>query len=292
MAKGRTEVKILRALSGQDNIYTIPKLYVRMTACHVRALILNQIIFYSDKSTRHEDDWFDKSYSEWERETFVKERTLRRIFKEFSKRGWCDTKVELIEGQTKLICRPHIDKILEDAELSLEANTIGQNDRTPQTNCPNPPDKLSVPSYTDEYTDEYTDYSLAHESEKPVSTYPETYYQTPEETKQHLSEQKESDESFEAFWHMYPVKKGKQRAKVSWFSNRCYKQVHMILTKLDEQIHKDRQFIEGYPPHPTTYINNKGWEDEITPLRETKKPSFNQLDQNSDWHKEFHKDRF
>lgn len=129
--------------------------------------------------------------------------------------------------------------------------------------------------------------TLAHESEKPVSTYPETYYQTPEETKQHLSEQKESDESFEAFWSMYPVKKGRQRAKVAWFSSRSYKHVHMILTKLDEQIHKDRQFIEGYPPHPTTYINNKGWEDEITPQRK----SIGIAKQSSpDWAKDLHLD--
>lgn len=136
--------------------------------------------------------------------------------------------------------------------------------------------------------------SCAIEKKEQESAYQETYFPSPENITQHLSEQEESDETFEAFWQLYPIKKGKKRAKAAWFAQRCYKDVHMILTKLDEQVRKDRQFLDGYPPHPTTYIHGKRWEDEVVPPAPSrvKRQSFAELDQNSDWHKEFHKDRF
>lgn len=130
-----------------------------------------------------------------------------------------------------------------------------------------------------------------NEQKTQLSTYPETYYQTNQELSEHISEQKESDDTFEAFWQMYPVKKGKQRAKVAWFSQKCYKQVHMILTKLDEQIKRDRQYLDGYPPHPTTYIHGQLWNDEITPPPQTGS-KIQQLDHNSNWHEGFNEDRF
>lgn len=152
-----TLVKLLRKLSGQENCYTIPKLYVELTKCHVRALILNQIVFYSDKSTRHEDGWFDKTYQEWEAETFVKERTLRNILKEFKERKWCDSKVELVNGVTTLCCKPYLENILSDIKTILDDDTPGKICRTPRKNLPNPPEKFAVPSYTDNNPDKNTD---------------------------------------------------------------------------------------------------------------------------------------
>ena len=119
--------------------------------------------------------------------------------------------------------------------------------------------------------------------------YQETYFPSPENITQHLSEQTESDETFEVFWQLYPVKKGKQRAKVAWFAQRCYKDVHMILTKLDEQVRRDRQFLEGYPPHPTTYIHGKRWEDEISPVV-VHAPSNQKPKNNPNWADDLHLD--
>lgn len=103
--------------------------------------------------------------------------------------------------------------------------------------------------------------TLAQESQKneSPSPYPETYYPL-------NSEQNESDETFEAFWEMYPKKKSKLRAQAAWHSQKCSKRVHEILAKLDEQVKKDRQFIEGYAPNPDKYIHQELWNDEITPL--------------------------
>ncbi|HIC7359212.1 TPA: hypothetical protein ACW6D3_003205 [Legionella pneumophila] len=119
-------IKLLRSLSGQENCYTIPKLYVQLTQCHVRALILNQLIFYSDKSTRHDDGWFYKTYDDWYKETFVKERTLRNIIKEFKQKNWCESRIELVNGKTTLMCRPLLENILTDIQEILEESTTGK----------------------------------------------------------------------------------------------------------------------------------------------------------------------
>ena len=134
--------------------------------------------------------------------------------------------------------------------------------------------------------------SCASEQKTNISSYQETYYRNTEESIQQLSEQNESDITFEAFWEMYPVKKNREKARVTWFSNRCYKDVHEILTKLQEQKEKDRQFLEGYAPHPTTYLNDKRWLDEIV-AKETKPHIAQAVDVNStDWAKNFDKDMF
>ncbi len=153
-------IKLLRALSGQENTYTIPKLYVRLTECHVRALVLNQLVFYSDKSTRHDDDWFDKDYEEWEAETFVKERTLRNILSEFKKKRWCESRTIKVKGKRKLLCRPLLENILSDINKMLEKDPLKPKVKT----CPNrkilpdsQPENFAVSIlYTDKTTDKTT----------------------------------------------------------------------------------------------------------------------------------------
>ena len=70
--------------------------------------------------------------------------------------------------------------------------------------------------------------------------------------------------TFDNFYSAYPIKKSKQQAIKSWknLSN-------------DDQIlavEKTQQFISGIasginPPHPSTYLNNKRWEDEAAPMK-------------------------
>lgn len=161
-------VKLLRKLSGQENCYTIPKLYVQLTECHVRALILNQLVFYSDKSTRHEEGWFDKSYQEWENETYVKERTLRNIFKEFKEKNWCDSRVELVNGVTTLCCKPNLENILSDIKEILDNEPSGKFCRTPRKNFPNPPANFAVPTNTYNNPDKNTD-MCGENSTQPIN---------------------------------------------------------------------------------------------------------------------------
>ena len=70
---------LLVAFSGQGNILSIQKEYLVLCDYDYEAAVfLSQIIYWSDKSYL-EDGWIYKTYAEWEKELFIKERKLRRL---------------------------------------------------------------------------------------------------------------------------------------------------------------------------------------------------------------------
>ena len=58
---------LLSAFSGQENILTIPRAYIDVTGNIEDALLLSQIIYWTDR-TNMDDGWFAKSYAEWKSE--------------------------------------------------------------------------------------------------------------------------------------------------------------------------------------------------------------------------------
>ena len=62
-------------MSGQDNVITVPKIYIEYTGDLTTAVLLNQIVFYSDKSKR-KDGFFYKTYKEWEEEICFTKRQV------------------------------------------------------------------------------------------------------------------------------------------------------------------------------------------------------------------------
>ena len=68
--------------------------------------------------------------------------------------------------------------------------------------------------------------------------------------------------TFEEFWNEYPAKKNKKKAKEKWL--KLKPALHKkIIADIKERNLKDRQWLQGYIPHPTTYLNGERWEDEI-----------------------------
>lgn len=237
-------INLLRALSGQDNIFTIPKLYVRLTKCHTRGLILNQIVFYSDKSTRHSDDWFDKTYEEWEEQTYVKERTLRNIFNEFEKKKWCETKTCKVNGKRSLMCRPFIENILKDLQEMLESeDETGKICRIAnRKNLPDSqPEKFAVSIYTDKTTDKTTDNNMSSNKDK--------------KTKFKASEY-QKDERFMRFYNAYPRKqKGSQAYKMWLKLNPDDLMIEEILNDITNRLTHDSGWMNGCIHLPATYLN-------------------------------------
>ena len=75
-------------------------------------------------------------------------------------------------------------------------------------------------------------------------------------------------EMFDIFWADYPVKKGKPRSKTAWLKLKPSKKLlTTILLDLEKRIQNDRQWLDGYIQHPSTYLNQRVWEDEIIPPR-------------------------
>jgi predicted transcriptional regulator len=67
---------------------------------------------------------------------------------------------------------------------------------------------------------------------------------------------------FDEFWSIYPRKVGKKPAMKSWKTQGCYKDIEQILEDVKNRAEyqwkgKDQQFV----PHPSTFINQRRWED-------------------------------
>jgi len=119
--------EIIALFSGQSSTFTTPKLYVQLTGSQSLGLILNQIIFYSNKSTTCKDGWFHKDYEEWFEEILIPERTLRRKFFKLEEKNLIETKIKKVSGLNTLHVRPNMDHIIELISIMLD------------TDCPNRP---------------------------------------------------------------------------------------------------------------------------------------------------------
>jgi len=70
-------------------------------------------------------------------------------------------------------------------------------------------------------------------------------------------------DDFMAFWNMYPVKKAKKKAALKWekINERTKTIIKQDVPKRNQE---DDNWIRGYAPHATTYLNGERWNDEIT----------------------------
>lgn len=74
--------------------------------------------------------------------------------------------------------------------------------------------------------------------------------------------QKESH--FENFWQIYPVKKNKVRSKKIWDRNKLDNIYPQIASDISNRLINDSQWqVRQYIPHPSTYLHNQLWGDEV-----------------------------
>lgn len=88
------------------------------------------------------------------------------------------------------------------------------------------------------------------------------------------------DENFEIFWKVYPKKKNKGYAEKAWQKIKPNKELTELMISKIEQLKQTNQWLEEngkYIPFPSTWLNARGWEDEIvkentiTPIKEIDK---------------------
>lgn len=74
-----------------------------------------------------------------------------------------------------------------------------------------------------------------------------------------------NDATFDEFWKVYPVKKNKERAKRIWDREKFGIIATLICCDVMNRVAKEPQWQQKqYIPHPSTYLCNKLWNDEIT----------------------------
>lgn len=88
---------LLTQVSGHDRVVTIPKLYIELTGDLTEAILLNQIVYYSDKTSRT-DGYFYKKYEDWTEELCLTERQVRHAVKKLKEKNLIETKVLKANG--------------------------------------------------------------------------------------------------------------------------------------------------------------------------------------------------
>jgi len=68
---------------------------------------------------------------------------------------------------------------------------------------------------------------------------------------------------FDDFWQAYPEKRNKKKAREIWQRKKLDDQAGRLIEDVKTRIAKDRQWIDGFIPHATTYLNGERWEDEM-----------------------------
>lgn len=72
---------------------------------------------------------------------------------------------------------------------------------------------------------------------------------------------------FDKFWRQYPRRVGKGDAEKAWGKHGCDKILENILAAVDRcKVSADWKKNAGeFIPHPATWLNRRGWEDELLP---------------------------
>ena len=73
---------------------------------------------------------------------------------------------------------------------------------------------------------------------------------------------------FDEFWEAYPLKKGKQAALRAYNNRHSIRQInpYQLINDVVLRTANDAQWLAGYIPHASTYLNGERWNDEMTPV--------------------------
>lgn len=79
-------------------------------------------------------------------------------------------------------------------------------------------------------------------------------------------------EPFDDFWNIYPRRTGKRTAEVAWANARKRAPAEAIIEGA-MRLRDDPNREDAYTPHPTTWLNRDGWEDDPLPARSSSRQS-------------------
>lgn len=136
MSNYQTIRTIISQISGQENIIVVPKLFVKLTGDLTTAILLNQIVFYSDKSKRT-DGCFYKSHKEWEEEICLTKRQVSYSTAKLKEMGLVETKLMKANGAPTLHYKLDYDKLVQwivtkcnngkSQNVTIDSNNMSQS---------------------------------------------------------------------------------------------------------------------------------------------------------------------
>lgn len=233
---------LISGFSGQDSIITVPRVYIEVTGDYNTAILLNQIIFWSDKSKR-KDGLFYKTYAEWEEEILLSEYQVRRSVGVLKDLGFVDTELKRANGS------PTVHYRYNHEVVSVSILEFLKNGRLSNLGMDTKQTKETI---TDDYTNDY---------------------------KQLNKTIVQKEEWFNTFWKEYPRKTNKKNAKRTFLRIINEELYQTILADIRVRKNtKDWTKDKGkFVPHPTTYLNGERWNDQIKGSNQPKQEQENYL---------------
>lgn len=118
----RAVKELIKQFTGQDQMLSIPRPFIKLTGDHECALMLNQILYWSSR-TDDPDGWFYKTHEDWAEELELTPSQIRRITKALAKVG-VESKLKKHNGAPKMHYRIN-DEIFEKVFTHfLETETV------------------------------------------------------------------------------------------------------------------------------------------------------------------------
>lgn len=220
---------LIAAYSGQERHLTVPIIYIELTGDINTAVLLNQIIFWSDK-TKRKDGFFYKTYSEWESEITLSQYQVSRSIKVLKDLGVVETKLKRANGSPTIHYRVDMEE--------LSKSIINKLDNRKSTN-------------------------LIMEDE--VSRQSLTVDDTVDDSSRKNTSSNELTVSFESLWSLYPRKQGKQVAfkkyKQAIEKGTRHEEIEQGIKDYVEHI-KSNNIKQNFVKHGSAWFNQAGWLDE------------------------------
>lgn len=126
MSKQKELVELIKSISGQANVLSIPRMYIDLTGGDVKAaLLLSQCVYWSDKS-KDPEGWFYKSYKEWYVEIGLSQFEVGRAVKKLS--AWLKLKKKHANRAPTLHYKVDLDALTKSIIKFLDNRKSQQSD--------------------------------------------------------------------------------------------------------------------------------------------------------------------
>jgi hypothetical protein len=117
VGSNREAVKaLIQSIAGQANILAIPRVFITLTKDIKAALLLSQIVYWSDKGR---DGWFYKSMAEWHDELSLTRRELERALTILE--PWVTTRLARANSAPTTHYRVDMDRLTADLLALLQS---------------------------------------------------------------------------------------------------------------------------------------------------------------------------
>lgn len=214
---------IITQFSGQNNIIPIPVIYLKITEDYPTAALLNQLIYWSDRTNR-KDGYFYKSYKEWEEEIHLSKYQVMRSIKKLKNMGIVETALKKANGA------PTVHYKVDGKVTSQWIVKFLNNGKSTNSTM---------------------------DSEETQQSLTEITTETTTETTNNTSATKVTQERFDQWWNLYDKKLDKKKA-FSLFKSALKKhdfETIMNGTKAYKQTITNKQ----YQKYPKTFLSQESY---------------------------------